>query len=341
MTAGPDPAQERIRRWDEWLQQRVETAVDPALHVVDAHHHLWDRGGHTYLAPQYLADLAHGHQVLAAVYVECLAGYREQGPEPLRPVGETETVLALTAGQSETRGPRLCAGIVARADLALGAAVGEVLDAHFAAGGGRFRGIRYATAWDADPGVHGAYPTHAGMLRETAVHAGARQLVQRGLSLDVWLYFHQLDEVLELAHACPDLPIVINHCGGPIGAGPYADQRDTVRQRWHDAIQKFRRLDQISVKFGGLAMPIAGFGWRALDVPPSSDQLVSAWRPYFETCLDVFGAGRCMFESNFPVDRSGCSFTVLWNAFKKLSASLSEAERATLCSGTASRVYRL
>ena len=341
MTGTTDAAQQRMQRWDAWLRLRTEEAIDPELPVVDAHHHLWDRGGHTYLPAQYLADVANGHQVLATVFVECLSSYRQVGPHPFRAVGETEAVAALVAGSADQSPTRLCAGIVAHADLALGAAVGEVLDAHAAAGGGRFRGIRYATAWDADPNVHGAYPNHAGMLREPAVQLATRQLVQRGLSLDVWLYFHQLDEVLELAGICPDLPIVIDHCGGPIGSGPYAGQRDTVLRRWSDAMQKFRRLDQVTLKFGGLAMPIAGFGWRALDVPPSSDQLAAAWKPYFETCLDVFGADRCMFESNFPVDRGGCSFTVLWNAFKKLSAGLSEAERAALCAGTARRVYRL
>ena len=256
-------------------------------------------------------------------------------------MGETDYVASLLSGYGPDEAIDLCAGIVGRADLALGEAVDAVLDAHSLAGQGRFKGIRYVSAWDAAASVQGAYPTHAGMLLESAVLAGARRLAKRSLSLDLWLYFHQLEEVAALAKACPDLTLVINHCGGPIGVGPYAARRAEVAQQWRSALQALKPLGNVSMKFGGLAMALAGFGWRVRTVPPSSGDLVQAWQPYFDTCLDVFGAGRCMFESNFPVDRTGCSYTVLWNAFKTLAAPLSEAERMALCSVTARHVYRL
>ena len=329
-----------LQRWEQWLGLSEEEAIDPGLPIVDPHHHLWDRGGHTYLPAQFLAD-ARGHKLDATMYVECLSQYRTTGPEHLRPVGEIEYVMTLLARPGEGQTSGLCAGIIARADLSLGDAVEEVLDAHALAARGRFKGVRYVSAWDADPAIHKSYPTHAGMLREAAVQLGARALARKGLVFDAWLYFHQLDDVALLAKACPDLQIVVNHCGGPVGIGPYAGHREQVFSQWQNALRAMRPLDNVSIKFGGLAMAPAGFPWRSLPAPPSSDELVRAWQPYFDVCLETFGAGRCMFESNFPLDRTGCSYTSLWNAFKRLAEPLSDPERSALCADTARRVYRL
>jgi L-fuconolactonase len=332
-----DPAQ-RLRRWEQWLALCEERALDPDTPIVDPHHHLWDRGGHTYLPEQWAAEVrASGHRLLSSVYVECLSQYLDSGPASLRPVGETAYVAAL-ARSAHGAGP---AAIVAFADLSLGDGVAEVLDAHARQGAGLLRGIRYSTAHDSDPGIHSAYPTRAGMLREAAVQAGASQLARRGLSLDVWVYFHQLHDVLTLARGCPELTIVLDHAGGPIGMGPYAGQRNAVYLRWRQLLQALGGEPNVALKFGGLAMPLAGFEWRKLPRPPDSQALASAWKPYWETCLDVFGPQRCMFESNFPVDRSGCSYTALWNAFKRLAAPLSQTERQQVLAGTAQRVYRL
>ena len=342
MSAAPPDATARQRVWDDWLALGQESALDPDTPVVDPHHHLWDRGGHTYLPAQFAADVAaSGHRVLSTVYVECLSEFYPDGPEHLRPVGETRFVAGLPGVQAGQEGMAIAAGIVARADLSLGDAVAEVLEAHIAAGQGRLRGVRYASAFDTDPAIHLSYPTRAGMLREPQVQAGARCLARHGLSLDAWLFFHQLDDLLALATACPDLTIVIDHCGAPIGVGPYADQRAEVFQRWREALRPLGALPNVWLKFGGLAMPVAGFQWRKRDTPPDSVVLAEAWRPYFDTCLEIFGPQRCMFESNFPVDRTGCSYVSLWNAFKRLAAPLSASERDALLGGTALAVYRL
>ena len=330
---------QRLRRWEDWLALRQEAALDPDVAIVDPHHHVWDRGGHTYLPAQFLADAGGGHKLVSTVYVECQSRYRSTGPEHLRPVGETEYVVSMLAQSAPASGTRLCAGMLAYADLSLGDAVDEVLDAHALAAQGRFKGVRYATAWDADPAIHRAYPTRAGMLREAPVQAGARRLAARGLSVDLWLYFHQLEDAAVLARACPDLPIIINHCGGPLGIGPYAGRRDEVFARWRAAIQIFQTLDNVALKFGGLAMGAAGFAWRAQPVPPASEELARAWQPYFDVCVDTFGPRRCMFESNFPVDRTGCTYTSLWNAFKRLVSPLAQSERQAMLSATARRVY--
>ena len=341
MSAGAPDAADRQKRWEDWLSLRQEPALDPGVPIVDPHHHLWDRGGHTYLPKQFVTDAGGGHDLRSTVVVECLSRYREDGPEHLRPVGETAYVAGLVEAHGRPEGIDIGAAILGFADLSLGDAVDEVLQAHAVAGKGRFRGIRYSTAFDADPAIHAAYPSHPGMLREAQVQAGARRLARRGESLDVWLYFHQLDDVVALARTCPELAIIIDHCGGPLGIGPYAERRDDVFAAWRAALQPLRSLPNVALKFGGLAMPLAGYAWRKLPQPPASDVLAEAWRPYFEVCLDVFGPRRCMYESNFPVDRSGCTYTSLWNAFKRLAAPLSEGERQALCAGTARRIYGL
>ena len=340
MTPMEAEAAERQQRWDNWLALSKEAPLDAHTPILDPHHHLWDRGGHTYLPDQFNAD-AKGHALLTTVYVECRSRYWTHGPEHLRPVGETQYVAELVADRTGPTHTSLCAGIVGFADLSLGDEVAAVLQAHEEAGQSRFKGIRYASAWDADPAIHAAYPSHAGMLREPKVQAGARRLAERGLSLDTWVYFHQLDDVVTLARTCPDLVIVVDHCGGPLGIGPYAERRQEVFAEWRSAMEAFKPLNNVFVKFGGLAMPIAGFAWRKRPEPPKSQTLAEAWRPYFEVCIDVFGPARCMFESNFPVDRTGCSYTSLWNAFKTLAQNLSTDERQSLLRGTAQRVYQL
>lgn len=332
----------RQRAWDAWLALRPEDPIDPDVPVTDPHHHLWDRGGHTYLPAEFVADVrASGHRVQSTLYVECLSQFRGSGPEHLRPVGETEFVAGLPGLELRADGLSVAAGIIARADLALGEGVTEVLLAHQRAALGRLRGVRFASAYDPDPAIHLSYPTRAGMLREPSVQAGARCLARQGLSFDAWLFFHQLGDLEHLARACPDLQIVIDHCGAPIGIGPYANRRKEVFGRWRDALRPLGALPNVYLKFGGLAMPVFGFGWRKQERPPDSEVLAQAWRPYFEVCLDTFGPQRCMFESNFPMDRTGCTYGSLWNAFKRLAAPLAPQERAWLLEGTARRVYRL
>jgi L-fuconolactonase len=329
-------AQQRQLRWDAWLASRQEPVLDPETPIVDPHHHLWDRGGHTYLPGQFAQDVA-GHRLLASLYVECLSHYYVGGLEYLRPAGETAYVANLV--QATDKG--IAAGILAYADLSLGDAVEAVLDAHTAVAAGRLRGLRYSTAWDADPAIHASYPTRPGMLREASVQAGARKLALHRLVLDVWVYFHQLGDVAVLAEACPELTIVVDHTGGPVGIGGYAGRRDEVFTHWRAALQALGSLPNVWLKFGGLAMPLSGFAWRKLEQPPSSEALAQAWHPYFETCLEIFGPERCMFESNFPVDRSGCTYVSLWNAFKRLAAPLGATERQALLSATALKVYGL
>ncbi|WP_046112453.1 amidohydrolase family protein [Aquincola tertiaricarbonis] len=324
---------------DDWLESRQEDVLEPDLAIIDAHHHFYDRPGWRYLDEDYRADAASGHAVQASVYMQALTRYRTDGPVACQPVGETAYVAAVT----ENRGPvRVAAGIVGHADLRLGDAVQGVLEAHIAAGRGRFRGIRHLTTWDADTSLaNPATAAPAGLLLDSAYRAGLAQLAPLGLSYDAWLFFPQLTELLATAQAFPDTTIVVNHCGGIVRIGAYQGREEEVFRRWRDAMGALARLPNVHVKLGGLGMRINGFGFEALPVAPSSEHLARHWKPWIETCIEAFGVERCMFESNFPVDKGSCSYHVVWNAFKRLAAGCSPDEKQALFSGTAKRVYRL
>ncbi|HLH73028.1 MAG TPA: amidohydrolase family protein, partial [Chloroflexota bacterium] len=323
-----------------------EEILEPELPIIDPHHHLWDRPsrGSRYLLDELLADLNTGHNIVATVFIQCRSMHRADGPEELRPVGETEFVNGIAAmSASGGYGPtRICAGIVGHADLRLGAQVQTVLEAHIRAGGDRFRGIRHIVAWDADPEtLNPGNPAPPGLLADRAFREGFARLAPLDLSFDAWLYHPQINELTDLARAFPDTRIVLNHVGGPLGIGSYAGHRDEVFAIWRRSIRELAGCPNVSVKVGGLGMRINGFGFEDAPAPPSSETLAVAWRPYVETCLEAFGTNRCMFESNFPVDKGSYPYAAYWNACKRLTRSASPDEKADLFQRTAARFYRI
>ena len=325
----------------EWLALRREDIVEPDLPIIDSHHHLWEHPGSKYLAAEMIEDLKSGHNVVATVYVQSGTGLRTSGPDHLRLVGETEYAAAAAEEAAQRWGVRsLCAAIVGPISLMAGGTARPVLEEHVRAGRGRFRGVRDLTHWDSDPAVH-KVDTRPGMLGSCEAAEVAAILVEMRLSLDVFCYHTQLPEALALAETFPDLRIVINHIGTPLAIGPYRERHDEVFRQWRTGLASFRDHENVSLKFGGLGMRFSGFGFDRLDVPPSSDDLVRAWRPYFDACIEAFGPHRCMFESNFPVDKASFPYAVLWNGYKKLSRSLTADERAQVLSGTAGRVYAI
>ncbi len=326
---------------DSWLALHAEPILDPALPIVDAHHHFYDRPGWTYLADAFLADAASGHRIEASVHMQAQTRYRAGSDPSLHPVGETEYVAA-TARSFEGRGCDLAAGIVGHCDLRQGAASARVLEAHLAAGQGRFKGVRHLSTWDADRSlVNPLSAAPRGLLLDPAYRAGVAQLAPLGLSYDAWLFFTQLSELRDLARAFPDTPVIVNHCGGVLRIGDYAARRDEAFAQWSREMRALAALPNVFVKLGGLGMRINGFAFDARPTPPASADLAEAWRPWIETCIEAFGAERCMFESNFPVDKGSYAYATVWNAFKRLTASAGAHERARLFSGTARHVYRL
>ena len=317
--------------------------IEPDLPIIDCHHHLLVHTGHRYLIEEYQADLASGHNVTATVYVECSAMVRRRGPEAFRTVGEAEFVAGMAAmSESGHFGPtQICAGFVGAADLTLGARVGAVFDALARASGGRLRGIRGAAVWDADPTVNtGTRPFAAqGLLLDARFRAGFDLLARHGLVYDAFQYHPQLPELCSLADAFPDTTIVVNHCGGLLGIGPYAGP-DTFT-RWKALVLDVARRPNTMMKLGGLAARRCGFGFDKRPTPAPAEELAAVWRPYLETCIEAFGPQRCMFESNFPPDRVSGSYRTVWNALKLTASGCSAAEKADLFSDTARRVYRL
>lgn len=329
---------------DAWLALTKEDPIDPELPICDPHHHLWDYPNSRYLLDELLGDTGSGHNVVSTVFVECMSMYRQHGPEAMKPVGETEFVQGIAAmSASGQYGPsRLAAGIVGFADLALGAAVAPVLEAHLTISPNRFRGIRHAAAWDASPEIRNSHTSQMqGLYRDATFRQGFACLQQYGLSFDAWLYHPQLGDLIDLARAFPEVTIILDHVGGTLGIGPYAGKRDELFPQWQQNIAELATCQNVTVKLGGLAMSMCGFGWHRRPQPPSSAELAEAMAPYYLYCIEQFGVERCMFESNFPVDKVSCSYAVLWNAFKRMTADFSDADKAALFHDTAVRVYRL
>jgi len=329
---------------EAWLRVAEEKPLDPDLQICDPHHHLWDGPGDRgrYLAGEFLKDVSGGHRVVKTVFVECGAMYRTHGPEEMRAVGETEFAESIAAqcGKGKDCLAAIAAGIVGWADLTLGAGAARVLEAHIAASTGHFRGVRQSCTWDSDPRIL-SMGKGKGMMAESRFREGFACLKRYGLNFDAWQYHTQLMELAELARRYPDTTIVVNHTGGVLGVGPYSGRSREVFHEWERGMKGLASCPNVVVKLGGLGMPRCGFGWHERVKPSNSAELAETMKPFFLFCIEAFGADRCMFESNFPVDRVSYSYTVLWNVFKRICEGFSATERAALFHDTAVRVYRL
>jgi predicted TIM-barrel fold metal-dependent hydrolase len=341
---------------DAWLAKaQAEPVIDPDLPIIDTHHHLWDRrpaaGGESweaasfrYLLADFLADCATGHNIVGSVFLQCHAMYRSHGPHAMRPVGETEFVAGIAAA-SDSGGygkTRVAAGIVGFADLTAGDWVTPVLEAHIRAGGGRFRGVRHAAGHDDDPAIGNSAPDmRPGLYARPDFRAGMAALSALGLSLDAWAFHPQIPDITALAQAFPASNIIVGHCGGPLGYGRYTGKQDEVFADWKRGITALASCPNVTMKLGGMTMRLAAYDYMGLDAPPSSAQLADHWRPYIETCVEAFGADRCIAESNFPVEKMGIGYAALFNALKRLTAGCSATEKAAIFAGSARRVYRL
>tara|TARA_B110000263_G_scaffold245646_1_gene255537 strand:+ start:50 stop:1054 length:1005 start_codon:yes stop_codon:yes gene_type:complete len=328
---------------EKWLGLTVETALEPDLPICDPHHHFWDRPDGRYFLDELLIDTGGGHNITETVFVECSAMYRKDGPEKMRPVGETEFVQGIAAQSASGMygDTNVAAGIVGYADLRHGDEVTEVLEAHIAASRDRFRGVRNASSWDASPEIGGYMNPPEGLLGDAGFRTGLAALQKLGLSFDAQVYHPQLNELVDLARAFPDVTIILNHTGVPLGIGPYVGREDEVAQVWRSGITELAGCENVVMKLGGVGMPLGGHRWNERSAPLSSQELADGISSYYNFAIETLGPDRCMFESNFPVDNQSTSYTVLWNAFKLLSKNLSPTERSSLFRDTAVRAYRL
>jgi L-fuconolactonase len=328
----------------EWLARRTEEILEPDLPIVDPHHHLWVRPNYSYLFPDLLADVGSGHKIHATMFEQAASMYRDDGPEELKSLGETQFVCGVAAMSASGKfGPTRCiAGMVGYVDLRLGARAKGLIERHIAISDGRIRGVRNSSTWSDDPTLK-PFASNApqGLLLDKSFREGFAALVGLDLTFDAWMFQTQLGDVIDLARAFPQARIVLNHVGGPLAVGPYAGKREEAFKVWRDKIKEIAGFPNTYVKLGGLGMKMPGFDFVEKPEPPSSQDLANAWRPYIETCIAAFGPQRAMFESNFPVDKGSCSYQVLWNAFKRLAAGYSADEKTALFSGAAKKAYRL
>ena len=335
--------QDRSLAAQDWLSLTEEEALEPELPIIDPHHHLWDRPGNRYLLEEIVADIRE-HNVRQTVFVECTSMYRADGPEEFKVVGETEFVegIAAMSASGQYGENRVATGIVGSANLRLGDRVAPVLEAQIAASPQRFRGIRHRAAW-ADrsiaPNQPADLPQH--ILLDPSFRKGYAHLRTYGLSFEAWLYHTHIADLVDLARTFPDTTIIFNHLGGPIGVGSYAGRLDEVFAAWKPAVTELAQYPNVVAKVGGIQMVVNGHGWHERSQPPTSDELLEANEKWYLHTIEQFGPSRCMFESNFPVDRLSCSYTVLWNQFKKLTKGFSADERTAMFHDTAMRVYRL
>jgi len=332
-------ANQRIERW--LAQETPEEVLEPALPIVDPHHHLWDIRPFTtepyasfeqkvYLCEEIVDDIgSSGHNVVQTVFAQCGAFYRAGGPEAMRCVGETEFVHGIYAmSNSGIYGDiRLCTGIFGSADLRLGTDVAPVLEAHRAASP-NFRGVR--TAFPGD-------------LNETFLQ-GYALLGKHGLSFDNWSPdFDRLPTLARLANANTDVTVIVNHLGGRVDPAAPAD----VVARWRAGIDAVARCSNTMMKCGGGQMRVGPweppYHMHRRREPMGSEALCELLFPFYQYVIEAFGPERCMFESNFPVDKECVSYRTLWNLFKRIAArlGLSASEKAAIFGGTAMRAYRL
>lgn len=343
--ADAQAAMEQHQRKVQWLSQQQEAILEPELPIIDAHHHMWVRPGGRYFLDDFLAEAQSGHNIKASVFVECGSFYRKNATALMAPLGEVEFAngAAAMAASSTYNSTLVCAGIVGTADISVGAAVAEVLDAQIAAGGGRFRGIRVSTKWDADDELNTTrYIVPRDVMQDKDFRAGFAMLAPRKLSFDAMIYHPQILELAALARAFPDTTIVLNHIGGLIASTrTYLARKDAAIAQWQSHMAELAKCPNVFVKLGGLGMPYLGLGFEKRAAPASSAQLAASWGPLFKHCIDNFGPQRCMFESNFPPDRDSVSYAVIWNTFKRIAAGYSADEKHALFYGAAAKAYRL
>ena len=324
-----------------WLKQVREDILEPDRPIVDPHHHLWP-GEFKYLLEDLWRDTEDGHNILKTVFIECSQEYLTTGEASLMPVGETKFVrdIALEATKQSNKA-QIC-GIVGHANLLLGANVKVILEAHIAEGDGLFKGIRHAGGWDHHDEIGNSHhnPPEKLYLLES-FSDGLDAIEKANLSFEAWQYHHQLKEVTAIAQAHPNLKIVLNHFGGPIGIGPYENKSDEIFGLWKEDLKKLASFENVYAKLGGLAMPVNGFNFHKQDKPATSDEIIEKHRKFYDFSIEVFGPERCMFESNFPVDRQSVSYHVIWNAFKKMAANFSEEDKDYLFRKTAENFYSL
>ena len=336
---------EKHKRYYDWLAQVQEEIIDPQLPIIDPHHHLWNgdnqlAGSFPYLIENLNEDTFSGHNIVGTIFMECAQGYYSNGEEKYKPVGETEFVVNLMKTSKKLPKTTNIIGIIGYADLMLGGEVKDVLDKHLLKGDGLFKGIRHAAGWDKNKEIHNSHSNPIeNIYYNKSFREGAEELIKLNLTFDAWHYHHQIKDLSDFAINYPELTIIHDHFGGPLGVGPYEGKKKEIFQKWKDDISLLSESKNVFAKLGGLAMPVNGWNFHKQDKPASSDQIIDLHQEYYLHTINCFGVDRCMFESNFPVDRRSVSYHVLWNAFKKMILDYPDEDKNKLFFKNAKDVY--
>jgi L-fuconolactonase len=310
----------------------MEDILEPDLAICDPHHHLWHREDRHYTVEELMVDVTSGHRIEKTVFVDCHSGYRTEGPETFRVVGETEFVVDV-----EPTG--FIAGIVGNANVSA-PDIDDVLAAHVEAGKGRFKGIRNIAAWDPDPTIQWM-ASRPQILADPAFRSGFSALERADLTFETWLFHPQIVDFVDLAQSFPNVRMILDHLGGPLSHGRYAGHRDEVLAAWRPPMEALSRCPNVALKLGGIGQATVSLPEHVASGDVSSEEIAAAWGEPIRWCIELFGADRCMFESNFPPDSATCTYATMWNAFKRIAADASPSEKAALFYGTASSVYRI
>lgn len=323
--------------------QQPKEIVEPALSIIDAHHHLFDRPNRRYLLDEFRSDATSGHDVIASVYVETRAMVRVTGPEALRPIGEIEFANGEAArSAADQSGVQACAGIVGFADLTLGRSVAPLLDRALESAPERFKGVRQVTIDHHTETPFALMTTRpvSGILDHPRFAEGFSQLAPRGLSFDAAVFHHQMPRLARLADAFPDTTIILNHIGHAVAMAEDGESPQSVFPSWKANLRALSSRQNVICKISGLGMALWGFPHRAED-SPHHGALAATWRPYVETAIEAFGVERCMMASNYPMDSFSCDYVTLWNALKTSVSGASDDEKRQLFAETARDTYRL
>ena len=279
-------------------------------------------------------DALPAHKVVATVYIE--SGWSDPSAESaaMKPLPEVEMAQQV----AQRTGNRICTGIVGHVPLSEGAdAVRPALQAMMEKCP-NFRGVRDQLAFR-----QGLYPlTNASERKayDEKFRSGFSVISELDLTYDTWLYMDNVPALRDLALAFPDTTIICDHLGGPEGLPPSSPQ--TALEMWKPLIKDLAHsCPNVNVKLSGLGMPTVGFGFENGTKPPTSKALADAWKPFILHCIECFGVDRCMFASNFPMDKVSCGYTQLFNAFKIIVENFSVENKKKLFYDNAARIYSL
>ena len=338
---------DKHKRYYDWLALVKEEIIDPELPIIDPHHHLWNgdnqlAGSFPYLIEHLSEDTNSGHNIVGTIFMECAQGYYQEGEDKYKPIGETEYVMKIIKDAKKTSNSANIIGIISFADLMLGSKVKDILNQHILIGEGLFKGIRHAAGWDQSNEIHNSHSNPIkNIYYDPSFRKGAEELIKLNLTFDAWHYHNQISDLSIFAKDYPELTIIHDHFGGPLGVGPYQGKKQEIFKKWKDDISQLSENKNVHSKLGGLAMPVNGWNFHKQDKPATSDQIIEMHYDYYLHTIECFGVDRCMFESNFPVDRRSISYHVLWNAFKKMVSNYSNEDKNKLFFQNAKDIYGL